>query len=183
MVHEHLLPVVGQQVYPSSLQVEQPGGDGPPRETPGLDGSSRNLPASPRLRTDMVRLICQNHGLSTAKLAQAAEPPAGFRTWGEVAQGTLTSRRWSIPTTPGTTTESEGAAASKGLDGGLRLSVRGSTCERGNCNVPAAARGWVRADLASGDRTLQGRGSVVVAEVTSGHGDGNAVTGRREPAR
>ena len=38
----------------------------------------------------------------------------------------------------------------------------------------------VAADLASGDRVAQGRGSIVVAGVTSGQGDGSAVTGRRE---
>ena len=41
----------------------------------------------------------------------------------------------------------------------------------------------VVADLASGDRPAQDRGFVVVAGVTSGQGDGSAVTGRREPAR
>jgi len=41
----------------------------------------------------------------------------------------------------------------------------------------------VAADLASGERVAQGRGSVVVAGVTSGHRDGSAVTGRREPGQ
>jgi hypothetical protein len=45
--------------------------------------------------------------------------------------------------------------------------------ERGNCGVlPTHLR--VAADLASGDRAPQGRGSVVVAGVTPRRGDGRA---------
>jgi hypothetical protein len=130
----------------------------------------------------MVRLICRNRGFSTAKLAQATVSPAGFGTWGEVAQGTLANRLWSIPTTFGATTEPEGAAAPKELDGGLRLSGRGSTWERGNCDDPAPPSSMA-ADLASDERASQDRGSVVVAGVTSGLSDGSAVTGRREPGQ
>ena len=84
----------------------------------------------------MVRQIRRNRGFSTAKLAKATDTPGGVCTWDEVAQGTLTSRLWSIPTTAGTTTDPEGAAAPKELDGDLRPSVRGSLSERGNCCVP-----------------------------------------------
>jgi hypothetical protein len=44
--------------------------------------------------------------------------------------------------------------------------------ERGNCCVLPSHR-KVAADLASGDRTQQGRGSVVLGGVTSTRGDGN----------
>jgi len=130
----------------------------------------------------MVRQIRRNRGFSTANLAQATDTPGGMWPWVGNRPRNAGSRRWSIPTTPGTTTHPEGAAASKELDGGLRPSARGSGRERGNCDGPASPP-LVVADLASGDRTSQDRGFVVVAGVTSGHGDGNAVTGRREPAR
>jgi hypothetical protein len=38
----HLLPVVGQQVYPPSLRAEQLIDEGTPGETKGLDRESRN---------------------------------------------------------------------------------------------------------------------------------------------
>ncbi len=41
-MREHLLPVVGQQVYPPSLWVEQFTDEGSPGETEGLDRESRN---------------------------------------------------------------------------------------------------------------------------------------------
>jgi hypothetical protein len=41
-MREHLLPVVGQQVYPPNLRVEQLTDEGPPEETKGLDRESRN---------------------------------------------------------------------------------------------------------------------------------------------
>jgi hypothetical protein len=40
-MREHLLPVVGQQVYPPSLWVEHPTDEGTPGETKGLDRESR----------------------------------------------------------------------------------------------------------------------------------------------
>ncbi len=130
----------------------------------------------------MVRQRRRNRGFSTANLVKADDTPGGVWPWVGNRPRNAGSRRWSIPTTSGTTTDPEDAAASKELDGGLRPSARGSVRERGNCDDPAAPP-VVVADLASGDRTSQDRGSVVVAGVTSGHGDGNAVTGRREPGQ
>src|SRR3954452_20239270 len=78
--------------------------------------------AGPRLRTDMVRQIRRNRGFSTANLAQATDTPGGMWPWVGNRPRNAGSRRWSIPTTPGTTTHPEGAAASKELDGGLRPS-------------------------------------------------------------
>jgi hypothetical protein len=74
----------------------------------------------------MVRPLRRNRGLYTAKLRKATDTSAGFCTWVEVAQLTPTNRLGAIPTTPGTHPEPADAAASQGLDDGLRLSVGGS---------------------------------------------------------
>ena len=71
----------------------------------------------------MVRPSSRNCGLYTAKIAKAAETLSGFSTWKEIVQETLVYRPGSIPTIKGTNPEPEGAAASKGLDSNLSLSV------------------------------------------------------------
>ena len=124
----------------------------------------------------MVRQISQSCDLYTAKTAKAIDTLSGFSNRVEIALPTLLGRLSSIPTAKGTNSESEGAAASKGFDSNLPPSVRGIKRERGNCGDPAFLITEV-ADLASGDRASQGRGSVVVTGVTPRLGDGNA--GRR----
>jgi hypothetical protein len=83
------------------------------------------------------------------------------------------SQQGSIPRVIGTNPGPEGAAAPKGLDSHLRSSARGIRRERGNCGV-LPPHLWVAAALASGARTPQGRGSVVLGGVTSTHGDDRA---------
>jgi hypothetical protein len=91
----------------------------------------------------MVRQISQSRGLYTAKVVKATDTPSGFSTWEQKSPGErLTYRLCSIPTTIGTNTESEGAAASKGLDGNLSPSAGGTYRERGNCCDPASPRKW-----------------------------------------
>ena len=130
----------------------------------------------------MVRHLRRNGGFSTAKLAKADDTSAEVWTWVGNRPGNAGSRLWSIPTASGTTTDLEGAAAPKELDRGLRPSVRGSAGERGNWTLFAFHfKWWLTSLQVSG--SVQGRGFVVVAGVTSGHGDGNTVTGRREPGQ
>src|ERR1043165_8693194 len=93
---------------------------------------------SPRLRTNRVRQLRQNGGFSTAKVAKATDTPPEVCTRVGNRPGNAGSRLWSIPTTSGTTTDLDSAAALKELDRGLRSSVRGSVGERGNCVAPAA---------------------------------------------
>jgi hypothetical protein len=130
----------------------------------------------------MVRQLRRNRGFSTAKLANADDTPGGGWPWVGHRPRNAGSRRWSSPATPGATTDPADAAASKELDGGRRPSVRGSARERGTWTRSASHRWWRLTSLqVSG--SVQDRGFVVVAGVTSGHGDGSAVTGRRKPAR
>ncbi len=130
----------------------------------------------------MVRQRRRNRGFSTANLAQAADTPGGVWPWVGNRPRNAGSRRWSSPATSGATTDPADAAASKELDGGLRPSVRGSVGERGNWTRFASHHWWWLTSLQVSER-VQGRGFVVVAGVTSGQGDGSAVTGRRKPAR
>ena len=72
----------------------------------------------------MVRQISQSRGLYTAKVVKATDTPPGFSTWEQKSPGErFTSRLCSIPTTLGANSEPEGAAAPKGPDGDLSLSV------------------------------------------------------------
>jgi hypothetical protein len=86
----------------------------------------------------MVRQLRRNRGFSTAKLVKATDTPVGVCSWVGNRPVNAGSRLWSIPTTAGATTDPAGAAAPKELDGGLRPSVRGSICERGNWTIPAS---------------------------------------------
>jgi hypothetical protein len=91
----------------------------------------------------MVRQISQSRGLYTAKVVKATDTPSGFSTWEQKSPGErFRSQLCSIPTTKGTNTGPEDAAASKGLDGNLSPSVGGTDRERGNCCDPASPRKW-----------------------------------------
>ena len=130
----------------------------------------------------MVRQISRSCDLYTAKTAKAIDTLSGFSNRVEVALQTPLGRLSSIPTAKGTNSESEGAAASKGFNSNLPPSVRGIKRERGNCDDPAYLIIEV-ADLASGERTSQGRGSIVVTGVTPRQGNSSTVTGQREPVQ
>jgi hypothetical protein len=72
----------------------------------------------------MVRQISQSRGLYTAKVAKATDTPPGSSTGEQKSpRERLSCRQCSIPTTAGTNTGPEGAAAPKGLDGNLNPSI------------------------------------------------------------
>ncbi len=72
----------------------------------------------------MVRQTSRNRGLYTSEMAKATETPSGFSTWDHTApRENRHSRPGSNPTRLEANSESEGAAASKGLDGDLSSSA------------------------------------------------------------
>jgi hypothetical protein len=72
----------------------------------------------------MVRQKSRNRGLYMPKMMKATETSSGFSTWnGALSRESCLRQPGSNPTTTGANSESEDAAASKGLDGDLSLSV------------------------------------------------------------